>query len=416
MPRRKKTEAQKGPSAKNESEEGDPLLLLKETRAASILPPLVMDEIERKAQERGLTYFQLKKVIDAALTEYRKVVVEPGEAVGVVAAQSIGEPGTQMTLRTFHYAGVRELDVTLGLPRLIEIVDASKAPRTPMMRIYLEEPYASDREKAMEVASNIEETDLSDLIESIEVNGAELSLSVTLDESMLQDRKLSFQDVLSVIKRMKGVKINSEKSDEGVFEVAPPVEDYNGLIAFREKLLLIHIKGLKGIERVFLSRTKGSNGKEAYMLITKGSDLVRVMEVEGVDATRTTTNDINQIYEVLGIEAARNAIMQEIMSTLSEAGLEVDIRHVELLADAMTYSGMVKQIGRHGVVGEKASPLARATFEMTVRHLLNAAIAGEEDNIKGVSESVIVGRPIPMGTGMIDLRMRLASKNEKKRR
>ncbi len=411
MPRRKKGAA---PAGESKQEEKDPELLIKEVRESAVLPDSLVDQVEKKARERGLTYEQLKAVLDRVIAEYQKVSVEPGEAVGVVAAQSIGEPGTQMTLRTFHYAGVRELDVTLGLPRLIEIVDASKAPRTPMMRIYLEKPYSEDREKAMEVASKIEETILSDLVESVEVNGAELSLSVTLDGGMLQDRKIAFDDVISLVKKIKGAKVSSQDADSGTFQVSPSVSDYNELIAFREKLLSMHVKGLKGIERVFLSRTKGADGKEEYMLITKGSDLARVMEVEGVDTTRTTTNDINQVFEVLGIEAARNAIIQEIMSTLAEAGLEVDIRHVELLADAMTYSGIVKQIGRHGVVGEKASPLARAAFEMTVRHLLNAAIAGEEDQIKGVSESVIVGQPIPMGTGMVDLRMKLFSKSAKK--
>ncbi len=411
MPRRKKAAA---PSDETKQEEKDPELLIKEVRESAVLPESLLDQVEKKAKERGLTYEQLKSVLDRVIAEYQKVSVEPGEAVGVVAAQSIGEPGTQMTLRTFHYAGVRELDVTLGLPRLIEIVDASKAPRTPMMRIYLEKPYSEDREKAMDVASKIEETVLSDLVESVEVNGAELSLTVTLDGGMLQDRKITFDDVISLVKKIKGAKVSSQDADSGTFEVSPSVSDYNELIAFREKLLSMHVKGLKGIERVFLSRTKGADGKEEYMLITKGSDLAKVMEVEGVDTTRTTTNDINQVFEVLGIEAARNAIMQEIMSTLSEAGLEVDVRHVELLADAMTYSGIVKQIGRHGVVGEKASPLARAAFEMTVRHLLNAAIAGEEDQIKGVSESVIVGQPIPMGTGMVDLRMKLFSKSAKK--
>ena len=294
MPRRKKSEPAQVDESKREV--GDPTVLLKEIREAAVLPESLIDEVEKKAKERGLSYEQLKAVLDRVIEEYQKVSVEPGEAVGVIAAQSIGEPGTQMTLRTFHYAGVRELDVTLGLPRLIEIVDASKAPRTPMMRIYLEKPYSEDREKAMEVASKIEETLLSDLVESVEVNGAELSLIVTFDSSMLEDRKVSFDEVVSLVKKMKGAKVVSEDPQSGTFEVSPSVSDYNELIAFREKLLSMHVKGLKGIERVFLSRTKGTGGGEGDMLITKGSDLARVMEIEGVDTTRTTTNDINQVF------------------------------------------------------------------------------------------------------------------------
>lgn len=373
------------------------------------LPELIIQNFEQKAREAHLSGAKLVKAAELLVQEYQRVQVEPGEAVGVVAAQSIGEPGTQMTLRTFHYAGVRELDVTLGLPRLIEIVDASKAPRTPMMRVYLEEPYSTDRGKAMSIAAAIEETKLSDLVESLELDGTTLSVVLYLDNEMLQDRNVSLDELVAVVKRLKGVHVTAD-SEAYSLTVGAPVEDYNGLVAFRDKLMDIHVKGIPGIERVFISRARNSDGSYSYLLITKGSDLAKVMEVEGVDSTRTVTNDINQIYEVLGIEAARNAIISEVNSTLAEAGLEVDARHVELLADAMTYSGMVKQIGRHGVVGEKVSPLARAAFEMTVRHLLNAAIGGEEDEIKGVSESIIVGQPVPMGTGMVDLRMRLPSK------
>jgi DNA-directed RNA polymerase subunit A" len=126
-------------------------------------------------------------------------------------------------------------------------------------------------------------------------------------------------------------------------------------------------------------------------------------KIEGVDFLRTTTNNIAEIAEVLGIEAARNAIIDEMISTLNEQGLDVDPRHITLIADAMTMDGEVKQIGRHGIAGEKASVLSRAAFEVTVDNLLEAAIHGETDELKGVTENVIVGQPIKLGTGSVDL-------------
>ena len=127
------------------------------------------------------------------------------------------------------------------------------------------------------------------------------------------------------------------------------------------------------------------------------------MKVKGVDYTRTITNNIYEIYEVLGIEAARNAIIKEAIETLEEQGLEVDVRHIMLVADVMTADGELRQIGRHGVAGEKQSILARAAFEMTVNNLLEAAVKGEIDELRGITENIIVGQPIKLGTGDIEL-------------
>lgn len=127
------------------------------------------------------------------------------------------------------------------------------------------------------------------------------------------------------------------------------------------------------------------------------------MKIEGVDPTRTITNDIYEIWTTLGIEAARAALVREISKTMEEQGLEVDMRHIYLVADLMTVTGTLKQVGRHGVVGGKASVLARAAFEITVPTLAEAAVKGEIEQLKGVTESVIVGLPIPVGTGMVDL-------------
>jgi DNA-directed RNA polymerase subunit A" len=165
-----------------------------------------------------------------------------------------------------------------------------------------------------------------------------------------------------------------------------------------EKIKRISLKGVEGLKRVVI-RKEG----DEYILYTEGSSIKRVMQFEGVDPTRIKTNNISEIGDVLGIEAARNAIINEATDTLREQGLSVDVRHIMLVADIMTVDGELKQIGRHGVSGEKASVLARAAFEVTVNHILDAAIRGDVDDLKGVTENVIVGQPIQLGTGDVTL-------------
>jgi DNA-directed RNA polymerase subunit A" len=160
------------------------------------------------------------------------------------------------------------------------------------------------------------------------------------------------------------------------------------------------LKGVKGINRVVVKM----EGDE-YVVYTEGSNFREILGMPEVDSTRTVTNDIHEIAEVLGIEAARNAIINEAMKTLEEQGLEVDIRHIMLVADMMTSSGEIRQVGRHGISGEKASVLARASFEITTKHLFDACLRGEKDRLDGIIENVIAGQPIPLGTGSVELIM-----------
>jgi DNA-directed RNA polymerase subunit A" len=313
--------------------------------------------------------------------------------VGIVAAQSIGEPGTQMTMRTFHYAGVAELNVTLGLPRLIEIVDARRVPSTPLMTIKLDEESRYDREKAKELALRIEATRITD-IGDISTSPEEAKILVELDERALAKRGITVEDV------MKKISIGNAivKRDGLSISIQPKVETYREMVKLRDKILSLTLKGIDGIERVIMRKEGGE-----YVLYTEGSQFQKVLNVKGVDARRTKTNNIYEIADVLGIEAARNLIMNEAVETLKEQGLDVDFRHIMLVADMMTCDGEVKQIGRHGVAGEKASVLSRAAFEVTVNQLLDAAIRGDIDELQGVTENVIVGQPIKLGTGDIEL-------------
>ncbi len=386
--------------------------LLEKKLAEVNLPESIKQELIEALTGIEVSAEEMDEIIRKTVEAYEKAKVEPCEAVGIVAAQSIGEPGTQMTMRTFHYAGVAEIDVTLGLPRLIEILDARKEPSTPMMNIKLKGEYAKDRDKVRELAWEIEETNILD-IGSIETNLDEMKVVIKLNERALEQRKIKPEYVKERIEAGLGLEVKLEGK---TLSFAPEKPSYRDLLQLIEKVKRLAIKGIDGIKRVVI-RKEG----EEYTLYTEGSVLeyliypekaVKARKItseaakiiaEGVDPSRTSSNNINEIAEVLGIEAARNAIIREATETLREQGLDVDIRHIMLVADIMTVDGKVKQIGRHGVAGEKASVLSRAAFEVTVNHLLDAAVRGDVDELAGVTENVIVGQPIQLGTGSVTL-------------
>ncbi|PVU74859.1 DNA-directed RNA polymerase subunit A'' [Sulfolobus sp. SCGC AB-777_G06] len=352
--------------------------------------------------EIEVSHDEVDRIIELAIKEYESSLVEPGEAVGVVAAQSIGEPGTQMTLRTFHYAGIRELNVTLGLPRLIEIVDVRKTPSTPIMTIYLTDEYKYDKEKALEIARKIEYTRVENVIASVSLDISSMSITLQLDEDMLRDKGLTAEEVKKTIYKLKLGKIRTEDIDENTFTIYfEEIDSITGLFKMREKILNSKIKGVKGIKRAIVQK-KG----DEYVIITDGSNVEGLIGIKGVDISKLQTNNIHEIAEIFGIEAARELIAREIKKVLDEQGLDVDMRHILLVADVMTRTGTVRQIGRHGVTGEKSSVLARAAFEVTVKHLLDASARGEVEEFKGVVENIIIGQPIRLGTGIVELSMK----------
>lgn len=369
---------------------------------AHVLPKKLVEEVAKKVVDAGLSVDDARKVVDRVVVEYMRSLVEPGEAVGMVAAQSIGEPSTQMTLRTFHFAGVRELNVTLGLPRLIEIVDARKTVATPIMEVYLEGEYAHDREKALEVARELELTTVENVSRAITVDYVDYSIVIELDPEMLENRGVEPKDVVKALNRIKGKKGSIELDGFTIF-FRTGLEDAVKLKRMYDRVRTLRVRGVKGIRRAVV-RYDEKLGE--YKIITEGSNLVAALSTEGVDYRRTISNNIYEVAEVLGIEAARALIVKEMKSVLDEQGLDVDIRHIMLVADAMTLNGRIRQVGRHGVAGEKPSVLARAAFEVTVKHLVDAAMRGEVDELKGVVENVMVGsRIIPLGTGIVKLLM-----------
>ena len=361
------------------------------------LPKNIMDTLRKDAVDVGVSKKEMEEIIERVIESYNYACVEPCEAVGVVSAQSIGEPGTQMTMRTFHYAGVAEINVTLGLPRLIEIVDARKSPSTPMMTVALEEGYSTDRDKSRAVAWEIEATHIEHLAD-VTTDLANMQLIIDLNGKVLSQRNMDIDDIAEKLRDELKVNITSPDAVENQLIITPDEPSYRVLLQLAKNIHNITLKGIEGIARVVIRK----DGDE-YTLFTEGSALKDVLHIEGVDATRTHTNNIVETYDVFGIEAARNSIIKEAIDTLNEQGLSVDIRHIMLVADIMTCDGAVKQIGRHGISGEKASVFARAAFEVTVNHLLDAGMRGDVDHLNGVTENIIVGQPIKLGTGDVHL-------------
>ncbi|MBC7127529.1 MAG: DNA-directed RNA polymerase subunit A'' [Candidatus Methanosuratincola petrocarbonis] len=364
------------------------------------LPENLVAQLREKTSGLDLTAEQLARIVDEINSAYIKALIEPGEAAGTVAAQSVGEPGTQMTLRTFHYAGVRELNVTLGLPRLIEIVDARRIPSTPTMTIYLDEEHRGSLEKAKEVVARIERIAVENVAKSIEYDMINSSFIVEIDTEVAEDKGLDLDFIAKSIEKLKVGRVSVEGNS---IVITPETTAPEKIKRLRERILDLRLKGIKGIKRVVIQKEDNE-----YVLHTDGSNLAQVLGIKGIDTTRIYTNNVSEIAEVLGIEAARNAIIREAFQVLDQQGLDVDIRHVILVADLMTSTGKIRQIGRHGVSGEKSSVLARAAFEVTVKHLLDAAAHGEEDALEGVTENVIVGQPVPLGTGIVELFMRFS--------
>jgi len=327
-----------------------------------------------------------------------KKQIDVGEAVGIVAAQSIGEPGTQMTMRTFHYAGVAE-QVPTGLPRLIELVDARKEPKKPIMDIFLKEEYSGAYDKAKEVAKEIECTAL-DKVAYVEEDFEQKKILITLVQTELDAEGVTVEEIKGRLKKVSGVHVESEGN---ILTVKTSASSLRNIRKMTNRIRQLHIKGVERINRTIV--VKGKDGK--YFIRTSGSNLGVLVKHAKVETERLYTNDVQEIGKVLGIEAARNAIMKEVQQVLNMQNLAVDERHCMLLADAMTMDGAIKSIGRHGLSGGKAGVLARAAFEETVKHLINAAVRGEEDKLIGVTENIIIGQTVPVGTGLVKLKMKL---------
>lgn len=356
------------------------------------LPKSILDEIEEKCPAS-----KIKKVAEKAIEEYEAAKISPGEAVGLISAESIGEPGTQMTLDTFHFAGVAEMNVTMGLPRIIEILDGRKTLATPMMEIFLKPPYNKGKD-IRKCALLIKETTLGELVSEFVIDIVDLKIEVKLNKEKTAILGLTPARITKAVAKGLGKDASvKENKDGNLILKLKGKEDkgLNELYKLKEKTRDIYVCGMKSIKQVLPVKRK-----DEFIIITAGSCLKKVMELDFVDTTRTSSNDIFEVSETLGIEAARQAIIDEVFKVIEAQGLNVDIRHIMLVADTMCTSGEIKGITRYGVVSEKASVLARASFETPIKHVINAALEGEVDHLNSVVENVMLNQPVPVGTGL----------------
>nr|WCZ58477.1 RNA polymerase III subunit RPC1 [Andalucia godoyi] len=362
---------------------------------------------------------QLEILFERFMQKYRRARVEPGEAVGALGAQSIGEPGTQMTLKTFHFAGVASMNVTLGVPRIKEIINASKTISTPIITAELVD--SKNERAARVVKARLEKTLLGQVCEYMRevYTPGQCYVSIKLDGhalSALMLEDLSADDVRQAIIAHPKLASSSKMKlkDRHVRVYGPlklrvyPVDTtrenmYAQLQYLRQQLPLVLVRGYPTVQRAVINRRAGNSGE--MNLLVEGTDLLRTMGTPGVVGVKTTSNHVMEMEKVLGIEAARRTIMSEIKYVMSSYGMNVDDRHVMLLADVMTFKGEVLGITRFGIGKMKDSVLMLASFEKTTDHLFDAAVHGRVDHVRGVSECIITGSPIPLGTGMFRLMM-----------
>jgi DNA-directed RNA polymerase subunit A" len=358
--------------------------------------PICILEETNEALPKGISSAKITKIAEKLLEEYEYAKVHAGESVGIVSAESIGEPGTQMTLNTFHFAGVAEMNVTMGLPRIIEILDCRKKIKTPMMEIFLKKPYNKGKD-IRKLALSIKETVFDEIAKEFVINIVDSKVDVILNKERMKELSLTTNTLLSLIKKgAKGGIQNIKGDNEKItIKVKSKDENLNQVYKFKEKVRKVFIKGIKGIKQV-LPVKRG----EEFIIITAGSNLKKILELDWVQKETTTTNDVLEINAYFGIEAARQATINEVYKVIEAQGLNVDIRHIMLTADTMCGSGTLKGITRYGVVSEKSSVLARASFETPIKHIINASLVGEIDELNSVVENVMLNQPVPVGTGL----------------
>ncbi|XP_071250702.1 DNA-directed RNA polymerase III subunit RPC1 isoform X1 [Salvelinus alpinus] len=366
--------------------------------------PRVLYQLDR------ITPSQLEKFLETCRDKYMRAQMEPGSAVGALCAQSIGEPGTQMTLKTFHFAGVASMNITLGVPRIKEIINASKNISTPIISAHLD--VDDDADFGRLVKGRIEKTLLGEISEYIE--------EVFLPDDCFILVKLSLERI-----RLLRLEVNAETvrysicmsklrvkpgdiavHGEAVVCVSPRENSkssmYYVLQSLKDNLPKVVVQGIPEVSRAVIHIDE-QTGKNKYKLLVEGDNLRSVMATHGVNGNRTTSNNTYEVEKTLGIEAARSTIINEIQYTMVNHGMSIDRRHVMLLADLMSYKGEILGITRFGLAKMKESVLMLASFEKTADHLFDAAYFGQKDSVCGVSECIIMGIPMNIGTGLFKL-------------
>ncbi len=315
--------------------------------------------------------------------------IEPGEAIGVVTAQSFGEPSTQMVMRTFHMAGVAEMQVTMGLPRLIEIFDARKKPSSPKMEIYLNRDFNNEK-AARKFAERIKEITLEEVSSEINIDFSEKKMEIVLDT-----RKMSATGVTAkkIIEKVCAGLSAREKGSSIVLNLSKM--RFREIYKFKERLKKTIVSGVKGVKQILIVKKE-----KDFIIMTLGTNLKQMIGMKEVNPDKILSNDLYEFADVFGIEAARQLIINEAKGVMDNQGLDIDGRHFKLIADAMSNTGEIKGVTRMGIIAQKSSILARATFETPDKQFVNATIKGQRENLSSVIENIILNQPVPIGTGL----------------
>ena len=374
------------------------------------LPKKVLDNFRDKAEELKLNQKQAREALEAIKSEYKKSRISPGEAIGIITAESFGEPGTQMTLNVFHFAGVAEVAVTQGLPRLIELFDARKEIATPLMEIHLKKEFIKDADKVKKIAASIKETKVGECVEEFSINVAKLQVDLKLNKKKMRDFGITTGQLVKAIE--EEIKNAGIKDDGDSITLKTKIKENELMETYKlkEKVKTVYVKGVEGISQVLPVKSGGD-----FIILAAGKNLRDVLNMKEIDASNTTTNNIFGVYDVLGIEAARQTIVNEAKKVIEDQGLEVDIRHILFIADVMTNTGQIKGITRSGITGEKESVLAKASFETPIKHLVDASLIGEVNKLNSVIENVMLNQAVPLGTGLPDLVTKMKPKKEEKK-
>ena len=316
--------------------------------------------------------------------------IESGEAIGIITAQSFGEPSTQMALNVFHFAGVAEMQVTAGLPRIIEIFDARKKPSSPKMEIYLNKEY--NNEKNVKIfAEKIKEVTLKEITSEINLDFGSKNIQLKIDKENLRQTHIGIKKIIDELNDLNFKA--KEKDKEIIINVSE--NSFKEIYKIKEKLKDVMISGVKGVKQILIIKKEGN-----FKIITLGTNLKEIIKLKEVNKDKLISNDFYEMEEIFGIECARQLIINEIKYVLNTQGLDIDERHLKLAADLMTNMGGIKGVTRTGLIAQKASILARATFETPDKQFVNASIKGSTDKLTSVIENIVLNQPVPVGTGL----------------
>ena len=316
--------------------------------------------------------------------------ISPGESIGVVTAQSFGEPSTQMALNVFHFAGVQEMQVTMGLPRLIEIFDARKKPSSPKMEIYLNKDFNNEKD-AKVFAERIKEVTLKEIASEINLNFSDKTIDIKIDKSGL---KQTHSSIKTVVERLNDLGFRAKEKEDSIILNASEFT-FKEIYQLKEKLKKTIISGVKGVKQILLVKKE-----KDFVVMTLGTNIKKMIEMKEVDKDKIISNDFYEMADVFGIEVARQLLIDEIYNVINTQGLDINERHLKLVSDAMTNTGEVKGVTRMGIISQKSSILARATFETPGKQFINATIKGSKDKLISVIENIMLNQPIPVGTGL----------------